>query len=130
MKKKTKKRRITDEAICAATHEAIRQAGWIIPTDEASVADAEARLADDMPELPAELRNLKFPSAADNPSAGKVVPLWDPTVLSAPMARAAREGGSVSPEAERIMRRDRDRAERDLQERKGNVNSGGEKDDG
>ena len=130
MKKKTKKHRITDEAICDATHEAIRRAGWVIPTDEAAVADAEARLVDHTLALPPALRSLEFPSAADNPSGGKVVPLWDPTVLSAPMARAAREGGAISPEVEAIMKRDREIAERDLQDRNKNRSSDGENDDG
>ena len=114
---KVKKHRITDDAICDAIHEAIRQAGWTIPTDEESVADAEATLANYMPPLPAALRNLESPSAADNASVGKVVPLWDPNVLIAPMARAAREGGSVSAEIEEIMKKDRKIAERELRDR-------------
>ncbi|MCP4754256.1 MAG: hypothetical protein GY866_25495 [Proteobacteria bacterium] len=130
MRKKIKKQKLTDEAICDATYEAIRQAGWIIPTDEASVAKAEALLANDMPDLPPKLRDLEFPSAADNPSAGKVVPLWDPEVLSAPMARAAREGGEISPEVERIMKHDREIAERELLDRKRDDSIDKENDDG
>ncbi len=114
---KEKKHRITEKAICDATHEVIRQAGWTIPTDEESVAAAEARLANDMPPLPEALRNPAFPSAADNASAGKVVPLYDPTILAAPMARAARQGGSVSPEIEEIMKKDREAAEREMRDR-------------
>lgn len=114
---KKKRHRITDEAICDATHEAIRLAGWTIPTDEASVAAAETRLANDMPELPAALRNPDFPSDADNTSVGKVVPLWDPAVLAAPMARAARQGGSVSAEIEKVMEQDRKIAEQELRDR-------------
>jgi len=131
MKNKKKKRRITDEAICDAIHEVIREAGWTIPTDEVSVAVAEARMQNDMPELPEGLRNPVFPSASDkNPVARKVVPLWDPSVLSVPMARAAREGGSVSPEIEKIMKRDREIAEQDLRQRNRNRGKDGENDDG
>ena len=115
---KKKNNRLTDETICDAVNEVIRQAGWTIPTDEASVAAAESRLANDMPGLPAGLRNSEFPPAAGNLSAGKVVPLWDPGVLAAPMARAAREGGVVSPEIEEIMKRDREIAEQKLRDRK------------
>lgn len=115
--KKQKKHRITDEAICDAAHQAIRQAGWRIPTDEESVATAEARLANDMPELPPSLMNPEFPSDAGNASAGKVVPLWDSAIISEPMARAARQGGSVSPEIEEVMKRDRKIAEQKMQER-------------
>jgi len=128
---KKKKHRITDEAICDAIHEVIRQAGWTIPTDEWSVAAAEARMENDMPELPEGLRSPEFPSASDdNPSAGKVVPLWDPAVLAAPMARAAREGGSVSPEIEKVMKRDREIAEQELRHRNRDSGKDRENDDG
>jgi len=115
MKHKTKKHRVTDDAIHEAIHDAIREAGWAIPTDEVSVAAAEARMENDMPELPERLRNPEYLSASDkHPMNGKVIPLWDPSVLSAPMARAARDGGSVSPEIEKIMKRDREIAEQRL----------------
>jgi len=112
---KKKKHSITDDAIGDAIHQALRQADWRIPTDEASVADAEARLAEDRPALPASLQNPEFPSDADNSSAGKVVPLWDSAIISAPMARAARQGGTVSPEIEEVMKRDRRIAEQEME---------------
>lgn len=111
-----KNHQISDEAICAALYEVIREAGWAIPTDEESVAAAEARLRDAMPELPEELSDPQFPSADDSESLGKVVPLWDPQVLAAPMARAAREGGSVPSEIEQTMKRDRETAEKELRD--------------
>ena len=124
---KKKKHRIADKAIWDAAHEAIRQAGWTIPTDEEAVAAAEARMTGDMPKLPAALRNPQLPSAAGNDtSAGKVVPLWDSAVLAAPMARAARQGGSVSAEVEEAMKRDREIAEQELRDR----NKDRENDDG
>jgi hypothetical protein len=126
---KKKKNRLTDEAICDAIHEVIRPAGRAIPTDEASVAAAESQLANDMPELPERLRNSKFPPAADKVSARKVVPLWDPGVLAEPMARAAREGGVVSPEIEEVMKRDRKIAEQKLRDRKKDDNKDKENDD-
>jgi len=122
---KRKNQRITDQAISDATHETIRQAGWTMPIDEESVAAAEARTTDDLPELPESLRDPRFPSAAGSKSGVRVVPLWDPTVLAAPMARAAREGGSVPGEVEEAMERDREIAERELRDR----DSDGESDD-
>jgi hypothetical protein len=131
MKHKKKKHRITDDAICDAIYEAIRQDGWSIPTDEASVATAEARMENYMPTLPERLRHPEFPSASKKmPWPGKVVPLWDSFVLSAPMARAAREGGSVSPEIEKIMKRDREIAEQKLRHRNNDRGDDGENDDG
>ena len=126
---KKNKNRLTDEAICDATHEVIRPAGRAIPTDEASVAAAESQLAIDMPELPERLRNSQFPPAADKVSAREVVPLWDPGVLAAPMARAAREGGAVSPEIEEVMKRDRKIAEQKQRDRKKDSNKDRENDD-
>ncbi len=130
MKKKKKKLRLTDEALCDAIHQAIGLAGWTMPTDEASVADAEARMAIDGIELPPPLGDLEFPSAADNPKAGKVMPLWDPQVLFSPMARAAREGGTIAPEVEAIMKRDREIAEQELRERQRKNRDTGENEDG
>ena len=130
MKHKKKKYRITDDAIYDAIHEAIRQAGWAIPTDEESVAAAEARMENNMPELPERLNSPEFPSVTKkSPMTGKVIPLWDPSTLSAPMARAAREGGSVSPEIEKIMKRDREMAEQNLRHRNRDSGRDREKDD-
>ena len=82
-----------------------------------------------MPELPVRLRNSQFPPAADKVSAREVVPLWDPGVLAEPMARAAREGGAVSPEIEEVMKRDRKIAEQKLRDRKKDSNKDRENDD-
>ena len=112
-----KKHRVSDESIYDAISDAIRQAGWSIPTDEASVAAAEERLESDTPELPANLRDPKLPPAAGNMPVANVISLWDPAVLAGPMARAAREGGSVPPEIEKIMERDRKIAEYELRNR-------------
>lgn len=116
MKKKRKKENLTEAAVYDATYEAIRQFGWIIPTDEASVADAEARMANIIKKLPSELQDLSSPTASGRTVKGKLMPLWDPSVLSEPMARAARRGGTISPEVEEIMKRDREIAERKLRD--------------
>ena len=40
--------------------------------------------------------------------------LWEPGLVDATLARAAREGGNVPPEIEEAMKRDRDAAEAEL----------------
>jgi len=114
---KKKKQRLTDADICDAISQAIRQSGWSIPTDAASGAAAEERLTEHMPELPNRLKQPKHPSTSADPFIGTITPLWDSSPFAEPMARAARDGGSVPPGIEDIMKRDRKGAERELRDR-------------
>jgi len=114
---KKKKQRLSDTAICDAISEAIRQSGWSIPTDETSVAAAEERFAEHVSELPDRLKQPELPSTPANAFIGRITPLWDSSSFAEPMARAARNGGSVPPGIEGVMKQDRKVAERGLQNR-------------
>ena len=131
MKKKKKKgNQTTENDIRDAVHEAARQFGWIVPTDEIAVADAESRMASSVKELPLELKELKFPSTENRLVSGKIAPLWDPSELPTPISRAARRGGSISPEVEKIMKHDREEAEKKLHDNFKKSGSAGEQDEG
>lgn len=111
-----KRHKITDEALADLTQKALDGLGWTIPVDEDAVARAEAQLADRAPELPECLREPSSASNIDHSDASseRVVPLSDPSGFAPILARAAREGGSVSPEIESVMNGDREAAEREL----------------
>jgi hypothetical protein len=108
-----KRNRISDETLSAATCEAVRHLGWFIPTDEDAVAEAEARLTEGTAGLPPALRNVAdiLDGADQRPLSGRMIQPWSSERMDATLSRAAREGGSVSPEIEKLMKRDRDRAE-------------------
>ena len=93
---------------------ALRSRGFAMPRTEAEVAAAEAWLASQDVKLPG---SLKDPSAVLNRRKGRILPLRPITQSRAEevqesLARAARDGGVISPEVEQRMREDRERAER------------------
>jgi len=89
--------------------------GWAPPTSEDHVADVEARLRDEPVELPARLADPAAVLGSPEPEAKTtVLHLPDAPDIDATLARAAREGGTVTPEIEEIMRRDREAAEREM----------------
>jgi hypothetical protein len=110
-----------DEALAAEIHQAIRSLGWAVPQCEADVLQAEAELAASPVGLPEELRDPKavFDRAGKGAKAPPVSLQFPGDVaIDATLARAAREAGRITPEIEEAMRRDREAAERDLEDGK------------
>ena len=106
-------KRLADEV-----HDALRALGWVAAQTERDVQLAERQLAEgpERPELPAALRDphavrAGAPLGPQGPHA--TLPLPAAGDADATLARAAREGGRVTPEIEQAMRRDRQAAERD-----------------
>ena len=92
---------------------ALRRLGWTMPVTTTEVERAEQELEQHPVTLPDSLRNpdsvfqrLHNPEPANN---GDTSSLND---CEQNLARAAREGGNISPETEQQMQRDRDTAER------------------
>lgn len=96
---------------------ALGAVGWLPPETPDEVARAEAELAASAPAVPGALADpaaawsrretdlpvLRLPGFSDDaPTAAK------------DLARAARHGGRITPEVEEQMRRDREEAERKL----------------
>jgi len=96
-------------------HAALVAMGWSPPTGEDDVAALEAQLRGQTLELLAELTDpaAVFERAAPDAEA-TVLRFPDAPDIDATLARAAREGGTVTPEIEEIMRRDRAAAEREM----------------
>ena len=103
-----------DDALSRDVYETLKADGRIVPQTEADVADAEAIMSETSAELPPELRDVKTvfqgPAADSGP---KVIGLPGETEDDAPLRRAAREGGHLSPEIEDRMRQDRLKAQQD-----------------
>lgn len=91
--------------------QAMREEGWLAPETEVEVLEAEAELATQQAQIPPPLehpRELLHHVAKISP-----IPHSQPetTEASENLARAAREGGKLSPEIEQRMKNDRDAAE-------------------
>jgi hypothetical protein len=91
--------------------------GWLPPRDEAAVAAAEQEQTGRVVSLPPEFSSpqaawMRARTGADRPRAAPAALRFPPSAdVEAGLARAAREGGRLSPEIEEAMRRDRDAAE-------------------
>jgi hypothetical protein len=92
---------------------AIRAEGWLAPETEQEVLEAEKTLA---------AERITMPTSLDHPrgllyraDGARTIHLPQPKIESAEetenLARAAREGGKISPEVEERMKKDRDAAE-------------------
>ena len=96
-------------------HAALVAMGWVPPTAEQDIAAVEVQLRESPVKPPAELAD---PAAVlDRPirqAAPTVLHFPDAPDIDATLARAAREGGAVTPEVEEVMRRDRTAAEREM----------------
>jgi|GEM_PF-2229265 len=97
--------------LCEAVRAAFEQKGWLLPTTEAAVAAAEARLEETAGEAadPPPFAQV----AAEPRQPGRrwqVLPRKAAPVEEA-LARAAREGAPLTPEVEQAMQRDRAAAE-------------------
>lgn len=104
-------------------HDAMRALGWVVPECDADVARAEDALSADPVALPEALQDARavFEGRSDPSRAAPArLPLSGSRYIDATLARAAREGGTITPEVEQTMRRDREAAERDAQDGKTN----------
>ena len=101
------------EALAAEVHAALRAHGMLVPRDEGAVRRAEA----EPPPLPAELQDpdAVFARGAESSAPqARIAPFAGDAAVDATLARAARECGRLSPEIEAAMRRDREAAEREM----------------
>lgn len=99
----------------ARMYEAFKAQGWQVPRTADEVAQAEAELAEAPVELPAALQtppdlDTRDSALTQEPSRRPI--LQGPKHIYEGMARAAREGRRISEETERVLRRDRETAER------------------
>jgi hypothetical protein len=108
--KKHSKSPITEEELFRAIHQTLRRRGWLVPTNPEDVARAEEHPGVGAPPRPHG--SLPDPDSAGGVlSPDCVVRIWGSAPMETPLARAAREGGVLSPEVEAAMKRDRERAE-------------------
>jgi hypothetical protein len=92
--------------------DALGELGWLVPETEEAVARAEAELSATPMPLPPDLQDADAVwRAANRPHP---LPLPVDESVGNTLARAAREGGAVTPEIEARMREDRRRAEAEL----------------
>jgi hypothetical protein len=95
---------------------ALRAQGFLIPVSEAEVEQVELEMARDDVEMPAVLQDPHFLEHAVERHAEAFKPNVDVVGgfdgAAENLARAAREGGTISPEVDAQMQRDRERAER------------------
>ena len=93
--------------------EALKRFGWTIPQTEREVEKAEEEIERNLVTLPNSLRDpSKLLDKLHNPSQPLThrSSLTDSTTMEQ-LARAAREGGEITPEVEERMRHDRKAAE-------------------
>lgn len=97
-----------------ALYEYLRRTGKIIPQSTEDIAEALAALKPESVTLPECLRAaLVIEKACDSPGRIIKMPPRQAREVVENLARAAREGGTISPEVEAQMKRDRERAERE-----------------
>jgi hypothetical protein len=103
-----------DAQVDALLYEYYVRTGKIVPQTPEDVARAEAQDAGESVALPARLRNPDlFGEAPCDPAPhGLRFPTATPSASAQNLARAAREGGTISPGTEEKMERDRAEAER------------------
>lgn len=92
---------------------AMREEGWLAPETEAEVLEAETKLAVEQIEMPAPPEHPR--ELLHRPVRIRTIhhphPESESTEMAENLARAAREGGKLSPETEQRMKKDRDAAE-------------------
>ena len=101
------------EALAPHVHAAMTALGWVPPTDETEVRQAERNLPAeaDLPETLRDPRSVFERSGARAAGGRAVIPCPGDVDIDATLARAAREGSRITPEIEQAMRRDREQAE-------------------
>ena len=100
-------------------HRAMRSLGWAMPESEADVRRAEEDLDANPVSLPDALADPKAVFEREHRPDSTIpmrLPFSGSSYIDATLARAAREGGEITPEVEDAMRRDRKAAERDAQD--------------
>ena len=111
-KSREKRDTASDDRLEAELHAAMRRTGFLVPVTEREVAAVEKEVS--ATPLPPALKNpRRVFEKASTPRAvtPKVVRFSPAAGVDAALARAAREGGKLTPEVERAMRRDRATAE-------------------
>jgi hypothetical protein len=105
-----------DEQMERLVFEYLRYTGKIIPQTPEDVARVEELLKPESTVPPERLRDasLIFSSPSVAPPKVLMIPAHPDPATAQNLARAAREGGKVSPEVEAEMRKDRERAEREV----------------
>jgi hypothetical protein len=105
-----------EPSLCRQVRASLRCMGWLPPLNEQDVADAERELAGRRVPLPPGLQDpqavLRRASRAAGPVPLLILPQSGP--IDATLARAAREGGRLTPDVEEAMRRDRKAAEEEM----------------
>jgi hypothetical protein len=117
MANKNKEPAPSDKGREADVHQALRSLGWVTPECEDDVRRAEAELSGNATPLPESLTNAGAvfkDKAAGGLADVKPVSFSADPVAGENLARAARQGGKVPPEIEDRMHRDRQEAEREL----------------
>lgn len=118
MRSTNRKRNGPDEqaALEAVVRDALVSLGWLPPTSQAEVAGAEQTTGGGA-SLPEALREAEAIFArGDRPAAASVrLDLPAESDIDATLRRAARDGGTIPPEIEEKMRRDRQEAERQME---------------
>ena len=101
-----------DQRLHRLIHSALERDGSLIPVSPEAVARAEAELENDEIELPTSLATFdKALERANENRHVKCVPLKLDASMEENLARAAREGGKISPDVEARMQKDRAAAE-------------------
>lgn len=101
-------RRVSDNELLRAMH----QAHWFVPETAEEVAKAEAEIGDAVTDRPTSFQNpLNLLEQEIRLNYVNCISPNDNNEVTEGLARAAREGGVISPEVEERMKRDRDTAE-------------------
>lgn len=117
MARKRKGKERGHEDLVSDVHQALKSIGWTIPECEDDVRRAEAELSGSATPLPKSLTDAgavfdRRPGSSNiTPKPLAASPVYE---VEDNLARAARQGGTIPPEIEQRMRRDREDAERRL----------------
>ena len=106
------------EGLGAELHRAFSSLGWRLPETEDEIAEAEEWVEKHPPLVPPEIADSEQALARPRGRAIAIrkVSLEADDAIEENLARAAREGGSIPPEIEERMRKDREDAERESDE--------------
>lgn len=95
-------------------HEYLRRCGKLIPQAPEEVAAAEEWLNQQDIQVPKSLQSLDGGSLSSKLALPRVIPIpIQSTEVGEYLARAAREGKTISPEVEEQMKHDREQKERE-----------------
>lgn len=104
----SRQRSVSDNELLRAMH----KAHWFVPETAEEVAKAEAEIGDAVMDRPTSFQNpLNLLKQEMRLNYVNFISSNDNDEVTEGLARAAREGGVISPEVEERMKRDRDAAE-------------------